>query len=113
VQVIRFGDLLIVGLPGEVFTEWGLEIRRWSPAPWTIIVELANDALGYIPSTDQAMRGGYGAKPILSRRLIADAGRRITDWVQAAMWEVWEGDDRPTERPRLGEGGSVVPKNSA
>lgn len=110
VQVMRFGDLLIVGLPGEIFTEWGLEIKRWSPAPWTIVVELANDALGYIPTTDQAMRGGYGAKPILSRRLIADAGRRITDWVQVAMWEVWEGDDRPSERPRLGEGGSAVPK---
>jgi hypothetical protein len=110
VQVMRFGDLMIVGLPGEVFTEWGLEIKRWSPAPWTIIVELANDSLGYIPSTDQAMRGGYGAKPILSRRLIADAGRQITDWVQVAMWEVWEGEDRPATRPRMGEGGSAVPE---
>jgi hypothetical protein len=110
VQVMRFGDLLIVGLPGEIFTEWGLEIKRWSPAPWTVVVELSNDAPGYIPTTDQAVRGGYGAKPILSRRLIADAGRRITDWVQVAMWEVWEGDDRPTERPRMGEGGSAVPK---
>jgi hypothetical protein len=109
VQVMRFGELMIVGLPGEIFTEWGLEIKRWSPAPWTIIVELANDSLGYIPTTDQAMRGGYGAKPILSRRLIADAGRQITDWVQVAMWEVWEGADRPATRPRMGEGGSAVP----
>jgi len=110
VQVMRFGEMMIVGLPGEIFTSWGMEIRHWSPAPITIIVELANDALGYIPSTDQAMRGGYGAKPILSRRLTADAGRQITDWVQVAMWEVWEGEDRPASRPRLGEGGSVVPK---
>ena len=110
VQVMRFGDLIFVGLPGEVFTEWGVEIKHWSPAPWTIVVELANDALGYIPSTDQALRGGYGAKPILSRRLNADAGRQIVDWVQIAMWEVWEGDDRPAQRPRLGEGGSKVPK---
>jgi hypothetical protein len=109
VQVMRFGDLMIVGLPGEFFTEWGLEIKRWSPAPWTIIVELANNSMGYFPSTDQAMRGGYGAKPILSRRLIADAGRRITDWVQVAMWEVWEGEERPSGRPRMGEGGSAVP----
>lgn len=67
------------------------------------MVELANDALGYIPSTDQAMRGGYGAKPILSRRLIADAGRQMTDWVQVAMWRIWEGD-AAAERPRMGEG---------
>ena len=107
--MIRFGEFLIVGLPGEIFTRWGMEIRQWSPTPWTIVVELANDALGYIPTTDQALRGGYGAKPILSRRLVADAGRQITDWVQVAMWELWEGDERPAERPRMGEGGSAVP----
>ncbi len=109
-QVMRFGEMLIVGLPGEIFTKWGMEIKHWSPAPVTIVVELANESLGYIPTTDQAMRGGYGAKPILSRRLIADAGRQITDWVQVAMWEIWEGEDRPAERPRMGEGGSAVPK---
>ncbi len=110
VQVMRFGDLMFVGLPGEVFTRWGLEIKHWSPAPWTFVIELANDSHGYIPSTDQAMRGGYGAKPILSRRLIADAGRRMADGVQVAMWDIWEGEDTPSERPRLGDGGSVVPE---
>ncbi len=102
-QVIRFGELIFAGLPGEVFTKWGLEIKHWSPAPWTFVVELANDALGYIPTTDQAMRGGYGAKPILSRQLIADAGSRMADWVQVAMGRVWEGDE-PADRPRMGEG---------
>ena len=97
VQVMRFGEMMIVGLPGEIFTKWGMEIKHWSPTPWTIVVELANDSLGYIPTTDQAMRGGYGAKPILSRRLIADAGRQITDWVQVAMWEVWEGGGSSTD----------------
>ncbi len=76
-QVIRFGEMMIVGLPGEIFTKWGMEIKHWSPAPWTIVVELANDSLGYIPTTDQAMRGGYGAKPILSRRPVAGAGRQL------------------------------------
>ncbi len=102
-QVMRFGDMMIVGLPAEVFTKWGLEIKHWSPAPWTFVVELANDWVGYVPTTDQAMRGGYGAKPILSRRLIADAGRRMTDWVQAAMWEIWD-DEAPLDRPRMSEG---------
>ncbi len=102
-QVMRFGELIFVGLPGEIFTKWGMEIKHWSPTPWTFVIELANDALGYIPTTDQAMRGGYGAKPILSRRLIADAGRQMTDWVQVAMWRVWEGETE-AERPRMGEG---------
>ncbi|MFP4250776.1 MAG: hypothetical protein ACLFU7_14035, partial [Armatimonadota bacterium] len=33
VQVMRFGEMMIVGLPGEIFTKWGMEIRHWSPAP--------------------------------------------------------------------------------
>jgi hypothetical protein len=97
VQVMRLGDLMFVGLPAEIFTMWGNEIKRWSPARHTFVIELANDALGYIPTTDQAERGGYGAKPILSRRLIADGGRRIADAVQVMMWELWEGCQPPAD----------------
>ncbi len=89
VQVLRFGELIIAGLPGEVFVRWGLEIKHWSPAPYTMVVELANDWFGYIPTTDQAHRGAYGAKPILSRRLCADAGRRMADAVQTMMCTLW------------------------
>jgi len=103
VQVLRVGEVLIVGIPSEVFVGWGLEIKRWSPATWTMVAELANDWFGYIPTSDQALRGAYGAKPILSRRLEADGGRKMTDAVQVAMWELWEGE-REAERPRMGEG---------
>ena len=82
VQALRFGDVAFVALPGEVFVKWGLEIKHWSPASHTFVAELANGWFGYIPTTDQAHRGAYGAKPILSRRLIADSGRQITDTVQ-------------------------------
>ena len=88
VQVLRFGDLMFVGLPGEFFTRWGMEIKHWSPTPWTFVIELANDAVGYVPTTDQAERMGYGARPILSRRLVSDAGRQIVDAAQVMMWEI-------------------------
>jgi hypothetical protein len=91
VQAIRLGDLMFIGLPGEIFTKWGLEIKHWSPAKFTFIAELANDWFGYIPTSDQAHRGAYGAKPILSRRLDADGGRQMTDAVQVMMWDLWEG----------------------
>lgn len=90
VQVMRVGEVMIVGIPSEVFVEWGLEIKHWSPAEYTFVAELANDWFGYIPTTDQAHRGAYGALPILSRRLEADGGRKMTDAVQVAMWELWE-----------------------
>ena len=91
VQAIRLGDLLFIGLPGEIFVKWGLEIKHWSPARFTFVAELANDWFGYIPTSDQAHRGAYGAKPILSRRLDADGGRQMTDAVQIMMWDLWEG----------------------
>lgn len=91
VQAIRLGDLLFIGLPGEVFVKWGLEIKHWSPARFTFVAELANDWFGYIPTSDQAHRGAYGAKPILSRRLDADGGRQMSDAVQVMMWDLWEG----------------------
>ncbi len=92
IQVLRFGEMIFIGLPGEFFTNWGMEIKCWSPAEWTLVTELANHAVGYVPSTDQAQRLGYGARPILSRKLDADAGRQIADAVQILMWQVWEGD---------------------
>ncbi len=90
VQVMRCGDVMFVGLPGEVFSRWALELKHWSPAPFTFVVELANGCFHYIPTTDQANRGAYGAKPILSRFLEADAGRKLADQAQVMLWELWE-----------------------
>lgn len=80
VQVMRIGDVGLVALPAEIFVRIGLEIKHWSPFRQTFVVELANArASTYVPTTDQAERGAYGAKPILSRWLCADAGRRMAD----------------------------------
>lgn len=85
VQVLRLGELTFVGLPSEVFSAWGLEVKRWSPTEWTAVASLSNAWFGYIPTTDQASRWAYGARPAQSHRLIADAGRRIADAAQRLM----------------------------
>ncbi len=85
VQVLRLGDLTFVGLPSEVFSAWGLEVKRWSPAQWTAVASLSNAWFGYIPTTDQASRWAYGARPTQSHRLVADAGRQIADCAQRLM----------------------------
>jgi len=90
VQCLRVGDVGMATFPGEVFTGLGLELKRWSPAGLTMPVTLANDAVtSYFPTTDQAERGGYGAMPILSRFLVADAGRRMVDAAGAALQRMW------------------------
>lgn len=57
VMAARVGDLGIVGLPGEIFVEYGLQIKQQSPFARTFTVELANDYIGYCP-TDKALGEG-------------------------------------------------------
>jgi hypothetical protein len=57
VMALRLGGLGIVGLPGEIFVEYGLQIKERSPFAKTMTVELANDFVGYCP-TDRALGEG-------------------------------------------------------
>ena len=66
IQVFAIGnDLAVVSLPGEVFTELGTYIRNRSPFSRTIVVELANGSIGYIPDRKAYVEGNY--EPISSR----------------------------------------------
>jgi neutral ceramidase len=77
VMVIRLGDLAIVGLPGEVFCEFGMEIKRLSPAAHTLVGELCNDEIGYLPTRESFAQGGYECLPG-STFYEAGAGERLT-----------------------------------
>ncbi|MEW6359421.1 MAG: hypothetical protein AB1696_24000 [Planctomycetota bacterium] len=90
VHAMRVGNCAFVGLPGEIFVNWGREIKKWSPAEFTFVVELANHWIGYVPTIEQAVRGGYGAMPILSRRLTVDAGQRMADAAFVMLQKLWE-----------------------
>jgi hypothetical protein len=59
VLVIRVGDVALVGLPGEVFCEIGMELRRCSAAPHTLVAGLSGDAIGYLPTQESFAQGGY------------------------------------------------------
>src|SRR5262249_36603347 len=66
VQVIAIGrDLAWVSLPGEIFVELGLAIKAASPFKNTIIAELANGAIGYIPTKRGYAEGNY--EPVSAR----------------------------------------------
>jgi neutral ceramidase len=66
VQVIALGDdVAWVGLPGEIFVELGLAIKEASPFRCTIIAELANGAIGYIPTQKAFEQGNY--EPVSAR----------------------------------------------
>ena len=50
VQGIRIGQVCILALPGEVYVDIGLELKRRSPFAQTIVVENCNSYCGYIPT---------------------------------------------------------------
>ncbi len=59
IQAICVGDLAICCLPFEVFCEIGLDLRRRSPFPQTMVISIANGRNGYLPTPEQHRLGGY------------------------------------------------------
>jgi len=78
VMVIRLGDLAVVGLPGEIFCELGMRIREESSAAHTIIIELSNDAIGYIPDENGYGQGGYEDTPG-SMKYVKGTGEKLIE----------------------------------
>lgn len=58
-QVIQIGDVYLVGVPAEFFTQLGLEIKRRSPFRNTFVFGLSNDYVGYLPNRKGFVNGGY------------------------------------------------------
>jgi hypothetical protein len=58
-QAIRIGDLGICSIPFEAFAEIGLDIKKHSPFPRTMVVGLSNTSHGYLPTPEQHKLGGY------------------------------------------------------
>ena len=66
-ELLAFGfadELAIACLPGEPFTEIGMEIRARSPFPRTLVVSHAMGRCGYVPLKDCFARGGYETLPV-------------------------------------------------
>jgi len=59
VQAMRIGSMGVATYPGEAFVELGLEAKSKSPFKTTMMVELANDYRGYIPTVEGHELGGY------------------------------------------------------
>lgn len=75
VQVIALGnDVAWVSLPGEIFVEIGLAIKDSSPFRHTIIAELANGSIGYIPTERAWAHGNY---EVVSARCAKGSGERL------------------------------------
>jgi hypothetical protein len=85
-QAVRVGDLAICAIPFEVFVEIGLDLKKRSPFPRTMVVGLANGYNGYLPTPEHHKLGGYetwlgtnrvqeDASEIITREMLGLLGR--------------------------------------
>jgi neutral ceramidase len=54
-------DLTFVGMPGEPFVEFQMQLRAKSPLPNSFLIGYTNGYFAYFPTIAAAIRGGYGA----------------------------------------------------
>ena len=75
-------NLAILAVPGEVFSQIGLEVKRESPFEFTMTVGYANGLLGYIPTPEAFEEGGY--EPSTAYRLwrLQPFGREVGEIVK-------------------------------
>jgi hypothetical protein len=87
VQVVTLGDELAwVSLPGEIFVELGLTIKQGSPFRQTMIAELANGSIGYIPNRVAYPQGNY---EVVSARCAEGSGEMLVDAALAMLRELY------------------------
>jgi hypothetical protein len=66
VMVVRIGDVAFVGLPGEMFNEFGVDIKTQSPCKNTIVTGLTNDCRDYFPTKVSFTQGPKGFTPMIT-----------------------------------------------
>ncbi len=75
-QAIRLDDICVIGMPGELFVEFGLFVKGMAPFRMTIVNELANGITpGYVYTPEAASTGGYETGASL---LYPDFGLKLT-----------------------------------
>jgi len=59
IQVLRVGPAFLVGLPGEIFVEYQIELRDKIASPFVFVSGLAGDYVGYVTPPAAFAEGGY------------------------------------------------------
>ena len=86
VQVFTIGSTVaIAGFPGEMFAEFGVELKEDSPFSVTVLSELANGAYAYIPNRIAYDEGNY--EPTAAR-LPQGSGELLMDSAQRQLLQL-------------------------
>jgi len=61
ISALRLGDVALFFHPGELYSVYGLTLRRDSPFPDTLVVGYVDDLIGYVPDPKAYAAGEYSA----------------------------------------------------
>lgn len=77
VQAFRLDDeTAIVTLPSEIFVNLGLSIKAASPFKTTLVIELSNDSVAYIPTKQAFLEGSY---EVTNSRVERGTGEKLAE----------------------------------
>lgn len=88
VQAMRIGELGMGCVPGEYFCALGLDIKKRSPFRKTMVAELSNDYIGYIPTAEAFEQGGYELFNARSSKVARGTGERIASEVVSLLRQI-------------------------
>jgi len=88
IQVLRLGDVYLLGLPGEVLVEVGLAIKEKAGMEKLFITTITNDSIGYVCHAEAYHEGAY--EPTRGTHLAKGAGERIVEQSLALLGEMSE-----------------------
>ena len=79
----------MVSQPCELYCQFGLDLKRRSPAPATAVIH-GGGYNGYLPTSYGPLGGGYSADPMHWSRQKPETGYRIVDAGARMLHELWE-----------------------
>jgi hypothetical protein len=88
VQAMHIGPLGIATNGAEYFCEHALRIKKASPFRPTWFVSLANEWIGYVPTAQAFVGGGYEPRTARSSKMAIDTGQRLLETALQALGRV-------------------------
>ncbi|MBL4701523.1 MAG: hypothetical protein JKX85_09725 [Phycisphaeraceae bacterium] len=88
-HVLRIGDVALVTQPTELYCQFGLDIKRRSPAPITAVCSVADGYAGYCPTLYSIIGGGYSGEAIQWCRFTPETGYKLVDKVSRLLRQLW------------------------
>lgn len=91
-HVLRLGDMAIATNPFELYLDYGVQIQARSPAPQTMLIQLAaggQEHAYYVPTARAVAAGGYSAEA--THNIVGPEGAQsLVEQTVVAIAELWK-----------------------